>query len=355
MAHGRLQFACATAVIVTVCFQTGASQPDAHSATQVAQPRAPEATIANGQIRARLYLPDTERGFYRSTRFDWSGVVASLEYQGHDYYGPWFTKSDPSVRDFIYKDGDIVVSAQSGIVGPAEEFPRPQGYTTAKPGETFVKIGVGVLRKQDDSTYSAYNTYEIVDGGRWTVETHPDRVDFMQEVTDPKSGYGYVYRKTVGLTAGRPELVIDHSLRNTGRQGIQATQYNHNFLVLNRATTGPDFVISFPFQVQSSKPPDPKLAAIKEHQIVYLKTLEGEERVAFGIQGFGKEAKDYDVRIDNRKNGAGVRITSDRPPVSIALWSIRSVISIEPFVDVSTEPGSTTTWKYTYNYYVSSR
>ena len=56
-------------------------------ATPRAQDRAagdtafPEAQISNGQIRAKLYLPDARRGFYRSTRFDWSGVIASLEYQ----------------------------------------------------------------------------------------------------------------------------------------------------------------------------------------------------------------------------------------------------------------------------------
>ena len=69
----------------------------------------PQAEIRNQHIKAKLYLPDAQAGFYRGTRFDWSGVIYSLEYQGHDFYGPWFTKYDPAVRDFIYKDADIVV------------------------------------------------------------------------------------------------------------------------------------------------------------------------------------------------------------------------------------------------------
>ncbi len=32
----------------------------------------PEAEISNGILHARLYLPDSEKGYYRSTRFDWS-------------------------------------------------------------------------------------------------------------------------------------------------------------------------------------------------------------------------------------------------------------------------------------------
>jgi len=329
----------------------------AHAPVPASQPAMtfPEATISNGQVTAKIYLPDPQRGFYRSTRFDWSGMIASLEYNGHQYYGPWFTGSDPSVRDFVYRGQDIVVSAQSGALGPAEEFQRPQGYTTAKPGETFIKIGVGALRKKDDAPYSAYDTYEIVDAGKWSSRPGRDSVEFSQTLDDSRSGYGYVYRKTVRLTAGRPELVIEHSLQNTGRLPLDANQYNHNFLVLDRATTGPEFTITCPFPIQTPRPPDPKLAEIRANQILYLKTLEGEERVTFPIQGLGKEPKDYDVRVENRRTGAGFRVTSDRAPASIGFWSIRSVISVEPFVDLSTDPGKTTTWKYVYTYYTNSK
>ena len=121
-------------------------------AVQTPTPRYPEAVLSNDQIRVRVYLPDPERGFYRSTRFDWSGVIASLEFQGHQYYGPWFTGTDPTVRDFIYKsDTELIASPQSAVTGPAEEFSRPQGFAEAKPGGTFVKVGVGVLRKKDDA------------------------------------------------------------------------------------------------------------------------------------------------------------------------------------------------------------
>jgi hypothetical protein len=75
----------------------------------------PRTEIKNQHIKAKLYLPDAQNGFYRGTRFDWSGVISSLEYQGHDFYGPWFTQYDPSVRDFIYKDADIIVGSASTL------------------------------------------------------------------------------------------------------------------------------------------------------------------------------------------------------------------------------------------------
>ena len=40
----------------------------------------PQAQITNGLIQVKLYLPDPKNGYYRATRFDWSGEIASLHY-----------------------------------------------------------------------------------------------------------------------------------------------------------------------------------------------------------------------------------------------------------------------------------
>ena len=53
--------------------------------------------ISNGVLKVGFHLPSSDSGFYRGTRFDWSGVIERLEFKGHNYYGPWFTKTDPNV------------------------------------------------------------------------------------------------------------------------------------------------------------------------------------------------------------------------------------------------------------------
>lgn len=317
----------------------------------MATPAFPDARLSNGSLTAHLYLPDAARGFYRSTRFDWSGVIARVEYGGRRFYGPWFTAIDPPVHDFVYTDSGIVAGAQSAIVGPAEEFPEPQGYAAAAPGETFVKIGVGVLRRADATNYSAYNNYALVDHGAWSVDVQPDAVSFTQVVNDERSGYGYEYRKTVRLAPGRPELVIAHSLRNIGRLAIAARQYNHNFLTIDDAGPDPDYRITVPFAIHASRLPPPALATVDGGRITYARRFVDQDRVSFGIEGFGRTAADYDIRVEHARLGVGVRVTSDTPLASLALWSIRSVLSMEPFVDVSTAPGATTQWTYTYTYY----
>ena len=229
----------------------------------------PSVQIANGAITATVYLPDAAAGFYRGTRFDWAGVIGRLEYRGHTFYAPWFTKTDATVRDFVNDGVDVTAGPHTAVTGPAEEF-SVLGFAEAAPGGAFVKIGVGALRKPDDgSAYSAYRSYEFADAGKRTVTPRADGVDFTHELADTGSGFAYHYTKNVRLNPGRPELVIAHRLVNRGTKPIVGTVYNHNFLVLDGQTPGPDFVITAPFELKTDKPLDPAVAIISGREFRY--------------------------------------------------------------------------------------
>src|SRR3984885_3723531 len=311
----------------------------------------PQAEISNGQITAKIYLPDAKNGYYRSTRFDWSGAVYSLQYKGHNFYGPWFDSIDPKVINWVFQGPDIVSGPCTALEGPVDEFQTVLGWDDAKPGGTFIKIGVGVLRKTG-TDYNRYLPYEVVDPGSWLVEKHKDSIVFQQELSDPALGYGYVYRKIVRLVKGRPEMVIERSLKNTGKREIQSTTYDHNFVVLDKQPPGPDFTFKVPFQIESPRPPKKEQAEIRGNEIVYKKTLTGEDQVAVPIQGFGDSAKDNEIVIENKKVGAGVRVSGDRPLVRNILWSIRTVLADEPYIAIDIQPGSEFTWRNRFEYYL---
>ena len=114
----------------------------------------PQAELSNGEIRLKIYLPDAKAGFYHATRFDWSGMIGSLVYKGHEYYGSWFQRIDPAVRDFSYDwrgyRGEPVHRRCRSGRGIRDRCQPALGYEAAKPGGTFVKIGVGALKKPDD-------------------------------------------------------------------------------------------------------------------------------------------------------------------------------------------------------------
>jgi len=310
----------------------------------------PVAEIGSDQIHATLYLPDAKQGFYRSTRFDWSGVISNLEYKGHRFYGPWYDRIDAKVHDFTYEGAEVVVSPISSTMGPAEEF-QPVGYDAAKPGGTFIKIGVGLLRKPDASKYDHFKEYEIVDAGKWSVKKNRDSVEFTQTLTDPVSHAGYSYKKVVRLVQGKPQMLIEHSLKNTGSGAIESDVYNHNFLVLDKQAPGPDFAVTFPFQLTAERAPTAGFGEVKGNQIRYLKTLANKDTMSTSVKGFSDNARDFDVRVENAKIGAGYRVTSNRPMSSLAMWSIRTNLSVEPYIAIKVAPGGEFTWNLTYDYY----
>ena len=303
---------------------------------QIAGVQSPQAEISSSGTRAKLYLPDPQTGYYRGTRFDWSGVIASLEWNGHNYFGQWFERYDPQIHD--------------AITGPVEEFLTNNsglGYEEAKVGENFVRIGVGAVRKPEEPAYRRFATYEIVDPGKWTVTKAPDSVGFVHELRET-AGYAYVYRKNLRLT--RDTLVLEHRLRNTGRKHISTSVYNHNFFTLDNQPTGPGFAVRFRFEPRAIA----DLKGVAETQgkdFVYLQELQRGQTLFSELQGFGAAAADYDFRIENRNTGAGVRVTGDHPISKLLLWAARTTVCPEPYIDLSIEPGKESSWRIAYEFY----
>lgn len=294
----------------------------------------PEAEITNGIIHAHLYLPDPANGYYRGSRFDWSGVISDLGYKGHTFYGQWFPKYGPRIHD--------------AIMGPVEDF-LPVGFNDAKPAEGFLKIGIGILARMDTSNYSIVPPYEILNGGDWKVKTKTGKIEFFHTLID--SLYSYQYKKTVELIKGKPELILSHTLKNTGKKIIETTVYNHNFLMLDQQATGQGFTITFPFNI-TGEGGDTAFAVIKGNQIIFKKELAKNQHVYYSeLRGYEDNAKDYNIKVENQNTGAGVSITCDKPLSKLAFWSASTTVCPEPFIKIKVNPGESFSWKISYTYY----
>jgi hypothetical protein len=299
------------------------------------QSKFPQTEIKNSLIKAEIYLPDPGTGYYRGTRFDWSGNMPALEYKGHSYFGKWFSKYSPEIHDVI--------------MGPVEEF-TALDYTQTKPGETFVKIGVGILAKPDDQQYAFSRLYKVVDNGKWSVKKHPDKVEFKHILKDKV--YSYEYDKTVQLIKDKPELVLFHTLKNRGTQTIETSVYDHNFFVIDNQPIGPDFTVRFPFKLSGGGQGIGELAELKENSIEFLRVIKNGETVFCSeLKGFGPDSKDYDFRIENRKTGAGVRISCDQPFLKLNYWNCSTTLCPEPYIKIKVDPGKEFSWTIRYEFY----
>ena len=298
----------------------------------------PQAELSSPRIQLTVHLPDARTGYYRGTRFDWSGAIASLRWNGHEYFGPWFERHDPLLHD--------------GITGPVEEFQAGDssvGYAEAASGGTFLRIGVGHVRKPDEPAYRRFGTYEIVDAGAWAIERAADSLTFVHTLGDG-NGYAYVYRKTLRLTGDT--LVLEHALRNTGRKRIETSVYNHNFFTIDGKPTAPAISVGFPFAPTPTRRLEP-LASLNGSTLGFSRELASGETVFTELQGFGKTAADYDFTLAHAETRAAVRIRADRPLTRLIFWSAARTVCPEPYVDASVDPGETSTWTITYDFHES--
>ncbi len=292
---------------------------------------APSVKISNKAIQATVLLPDSVKGYYRGTRFDWSGAISSLRIElpngTHELFGKWFEKYEPTLHD--------------AIQGPVEEFGEI-GYATAPVGGRFLKPGVGWLKRPDEKPYDRFRTYTVEDGGSWKVRRSGDSILFEQTLTGT-----YVYRKVLRLVAHG--FSIEHELRNLGKSVIDTDVYNHNFYMLDGRKTGPEFVVRFPFVPRPDRE-NPGLV-VEGKELHYAAELEAGKSTYGEFSGFGSGVEEYDIRVESRTAGFGVRQVGDRALSKLVFWSIPSTVCPEAYVRLQVKPGEKIRWKITYEVY----
>jgi len=294
----------------------------------------PSAEITNGLVHARIYLPDAKDGYYRGTRFDWSGVIPELNYNGNSYSGQWFENYSPVKND--------------AIMGPVEAF-DPLGYDDAVAGGSFVKIGIGVLSKPDASPYSPFKYYPILNAGKWEIKRSAAGIRFVHRLQDET--YAYLYEKELQLVKGKPELLLIHSLKNTGKKTIETDVFDHNFFLLNKRPMGPGLVLHFPFDLSAEQARGlGDIADMRGDSITVLRQPAARESVYAELHGYGGTEKDYDIRLQNRITGTGVRIRCDRPLSRLVFWGSSTILCPEPYIRVKVLPGETFRWSIKYDF-----
>jgi hypothetical protein len=121
--------------------------------------------------------------------------------------------------------------------------------------------------------------------------------------------------------------------------------------VIDGQATGPDFVVRFPFELKADR--DLKgYAAVRGNQLEYTKEIPQRDYIIALLSGYGSTVADHGFAIENRKTKAGVRMSTDRPMTKLQLWSPRTTICPEPYIDLKVAPGEADRWSIRYEFYV---
>ena len=263
-------------------------------------------TIGNNSLTITLHAPDGADGYYRGTRFDWAGVFGSIEYRGCNYSEPWFEQYSPLMHD--------------AVCGPAEEF-SPVGWDEVAVGETFLKIGVGVLKKME-GPYDRFKLHDIVDPGVRTVYATADSVVF-DHVVSMESGYGYDYTKEIALTGD---------------------VYNHNFFTMGLMETGPSRQLDFPFRPEGDWRAEYSEVGFTDSGIRFTRVLQKGESVYTGNLhevGRGLTGSPNGFTLSELQTGRSVKAECALPMTKSVFWSNYRISCIEPYSDFRVLPGET--------------
>jgi len=316
---------------ISIIIMTGATIQSQNNFDQY-----PQTKISNKHVTMLLHLPDPEKGSYRGTRFDWSGVIYSLQYKGHEYFGYWKDTHDPLVHE--------------DLSGPVESYiTAGLGFEEAKAGGKFIRIGVGVLEKPDDKPYQWDHTYKILDHGEWLVNQGKDWIEF-QHILNSDIGYGYVYTKRIELKSDEPGFTISHLLKNTGSKHIETDQFNHNFLIIDGEKSGPNIRLKYPYEISTDA--DLKgYMEIDKDELYFVKPMVN-DNVWMEFQGYSSDVKDHKITVENTKTKTGVVITVDKPIYRMVFWACEITYSPENFIMIKVDPGKEDKWVSDYSLFI---
>jgi hypothetical protein len=248
------------------------------------------------------------------------------------------------------------------------------GYADAQPGESFPKLGVGLLKRPESPQYNFFAPHEIVQKFPIQIDTTDNRAVFT---IPPLECRGYAARLTKTVSTHDNWLEIAYRMENVGSKTIDTNEYYHNFMGIDQHPVGPEYQLHFPFKIQledftaayrqflppllrkilpgfllgillkRAAAPGNKYVKVEGADFNFLATPQSP--FYFRPLGFSK-TDSYQWELTHLPSGVKMREYDDFAPSRIAVWGTTHVVSAEIFVDIIVNPGEVKTWTRKYEF-----
>lgn len=262
--------------------------------------------------------------YYKGTRFDRAGVFRRLSKGDCVYADEWFDNQDPFAHDHV--------------CGPSEEFVTVD-FDGVAPGGTFVKPGVGLLRRPDDQPYDWFHLYDVVDEGLRSEIVSGDCAEYYQYL----EGY-FDYVKKIRLLSDS-SFEIFHKLGWKADKPLRGYTYNHNFFTFDGAPVGPSREIDFPFSPTGHWRAEYSSVALSERGIRFF-DLPELPSVYMGDIHSTDGRTPYQLSVSDGERRVDIRGSHDLD--HIVFWSNRRVACLEPYLPLSLRRGDSFSWSIIY-------
>jgi hypothetical protein len=298
--------------------------------------QSPHLTLEKGDFQIAVLLPG-EDAYYQGVRFDHSGIVAQARLGEVEFLGMFQPEAPATMHDRV-----------GGLVDEFEMH-DPPGFAAAASGQGFLKIGVGLLRKEDKDAYEFWRNYEVMVPAVTTWKQRPQAVEFTQKLAEV-DGWGYELTKRIELGEKEGALMLSRTLKNTGQRTITVETYNHHFLSFSQRPISPGFVVQTPFSISPEiGVRNPHLVELEQDRIAVVQPW-GEEFLHLRVDFDQPLPLDQPITVQDSVSGQSVEIWNDTPLSAFALFGTGRVISPEPFIALHLLPGQEITWVTQYQF-----
>jgi len=334
----------ATSLVLALAAGKGQAQPEpAHAGTRLLQ---------SGSLVVEVGDPESAECLWnKGLRF--SPVANVLRAQLHG-------------QDFLYSPiGGGALTYLGGLpmefdIGQEAFQPDPPGYNEGKSGDPFLKIGVGILRR-DAGAYNFSTSYPVIERARTTAAWQQDRAHFVQTLAGNANGYSCYLEEEVIVKNDR--LILSYLLRNTGSKPFTTEQYLHDFLCFSGRPVGPNVRLSFPYEFTTNPAVTPWQPSGRIRSILAAATPVY-VRIANSIEFMDKASSVPKIWIYKPQGYAGpelcaiehaetqqrVVIETSIPAAYVGIWTTDYQVSPEQFLQVTLVPGEEARFSRTYTF-----
>ena len=252
-------------------------------------------------------------------------------------------------------------------IGQETFQPDPPGYNEGRNGDPFLKIGVGILRR-NASPYNFSSAYPVVELAKTESTWGTDRARFVQTLEGTANGYAC--RLELDLVVKNDSLAFHYVLINTGTREFTTEQYLHNFLAPLHQPVGPNYRVTFPYDFDAQpevplwQPPEFQPAPGRRGGPVLVDDNPSRTRIENVIQytdTISSVPKTWVTKpeaylgpdvfaLEQTRTGQRVVIDSTLRSAYVGIWSTDYNVSPEQFIIITLAPGERVAFTRTYRF-----
>lgn len=341
-------------------------------------------TLDTGELSVVVYLPESlctdrkDTSYYAGSRFDHSSMIGSVQRttvdgRQHTLYGTdmwriphnehWPESGVGLAAEFGVGDNGAFCFFHCGWQQGSDITNGVLGYTEAKLGEPFLKIGVGTLVKgtcpECDSAgdYKFNSPYLFAEEPQWKIDTaSPTSIKMKQEIRLKQ--YGYKLVKEISLTGST--LAVTTSLTNLGQDSFSTVWYSHNFFTCDGDAVGPGYALELDLTGANREPvyEEPGtwswatplrtyahvIKELKSIRIEWVKAIPPGPRIKSEFLNDGKTTGAFRLEACGTRIESTLHELQNNEMYAYNVYVERGTLSPEPQFLLHLAPGETRTW-----------